>query len=139
MSMVPAIERTDPDPTPSRRTASRARSRSFGCVVSPIDDLTMVEGRFVALLAFEDAELAVQALLLERFELAPEKLQRIVTRHGLSVSSRQSSVISPQSLVIGPQSSVGSPQSVHGTHSTVPCNVATGKSSVYDCGRSVSD
>ena len=30
-----AIERTDPDPTPSSRTASSARSRSAGCVVSP--------------------------------------------------------------------------------------------------------
>src|SRR5439155_1188002 len=35
MSMVPAIVRTDPDPTPSLRVASSAASRSLGCVVRP--------------------------------------------------------------------------------------------------------
>ena len=35
MSMVPAIVRTEPDPTPSVRVASSAASRSRGCVVSP--------------------------------------------------------------------------------------------------------
>ena len=35
MAIVPAIERTDPDPTPSWRTASIARSRKAGCVVNP--------------------------------------------------------------------------------------------------------
>ena len=34
-AIVPAIGRTDPVPTPNARTASSARSRSAGCVVSP--------------------------------------------------------------------------------------------------------
>ena len=35
MAMVPAIVRTDPEPTPNARVASSAASRSFGCVVRP--------------------------------------------------------------------------------------------------------
>ena len=35
IAIVPAIVRTDPVPTPNRRVASIARSRSRGCVVSP--------------------------------------------------------------------------------------------------------
>ena len=35
MSMVPAMERTEPEPTPRSRTASSAFSRSRGCVVRP--------------------------------------------------------------------------------------------------------
>ena len=35
IAMVPAIVRTEPEPTPNSRTASSARSRSRGCVVSP--------------------------------------------------------------------------------------------------------
>ncbi len=35
ISMVPAIVRTEPEPTPNRRVASSAASRSFGCVVRP--------------------------------------------------------------------------------------------------------
>ncbi len=35
IAIVPAIVRTDPDPTPSVRVASSAASRSFGCVVRP--------------------------------------------------------------------------------------------------------
>ena len=35
MSMVPAIDRTEPEPTPRVRTASSAFSRNRGCVVRP--------------------------------------------------------------------------------------------------------
>ena len=35
MAMVPAMVRTEPEPTPNVRIASSARSRSFGCVVRP--------------------------------------------------------------------------------------------------------
>ena len=35
MAIVPAMVRTDPEPTPNSRIARSARSRSFGCVVSP--------------------------------------------------------------------------------------------------------
>ena len=91
--------RAGPDAEPPDRVEGpfaqpRVRRQPEVVVRGEIDDLTMIERRLVALLAFEDTELAVQALLLERVELAPEIVQRIAARH-----SRQSPVSNKQSSV----------------------------------------
>ena len=68
---VPAIVRTDPEPTPNRRVGLERASRSLRMrrqaevvVRREVDDLTVIEGRLRLLLVVEDAQLAVQALLL---------------------------------------------------------------------------
>ena len=82
--MVPAIVRTEPEPTPSsrdrleRRLAQPRMRRQAEIVVrGEVDDLAVVERARVALLAFEDAEVTIEALLLERVELAGEVVERI--------------------------------------------------------------
>jgi hypothetical protein len=84
MSIVPAIVRTDPDPTPNVRMASSARSRprmrgqAEVVVRREVDDLAAVEGGIGFLFAFEHAKAPIQTLLFEGIELGGEVSERVV-------------------------------------------------------------
>ena len=74
--MVPAMLRTEPDPTPRSRVAGerrlaqpRMRRQAEVVIRREVDDLAMIERRLRLLLAFENAQVAVEPLLLERVEL----------------------------------------------------------------------
>src|SRR5439155_24027301 len=64
----------------------RMRRQAEVVVRGEVDDLTVVERGLVALLTFEDSEMPVEALLLERIQLRGEMSKRIET-HQSSVSS----------------------------------------------------
>ena len=72
ISMVPAMVRTEPEPTPYFATASsaaftqlRMRGQAEIVVRRQIDDGLVIEGACALRLALEDAQLAIQALLLQ--------------------------------------------------------------------------
>ena len=96
-SIVPAMVRTDPEPTPNRRVASSAASRSRWrrqpevVVRRKVDDRTVVDGGVGALVALEHAQTPEQSLRLERVELQTEVGERIV-QTGPSVVSRRESL-----------------------------------------------
>ena len=92
MSMVPAMVRTDPVPTPSRAIASsaalaetRMRGQSEIVVRREIDDVVMIDGRRRLLLVVEHAQLAVEPLLLQGIELGGKESEGI---RRMSVVSR---------------------------------------------------
>ena len=84
IAIVPAIVRTEPEPTPNvarrlERALAQPRMRRQAEVVvrREVDDRAVVERGVRLLLVFEDAQVAVEALLLQGVELVAQVGQRI--------------------------------------------------------------
>ena len=92
MAIVPAIVRTEPEPTPNcahglERALAQPRMRRQAEVVvrREVDDAAAVERRVRPLLVVEDAQAAVEALRLQGIELVGQELERVAAgrgRHG---------------------------------------------------------
>ena len=95
IAIVPAIVRTEPDPTPNRsmrleraRAQPRMRRQPEVVVRREIDDRSVVERRVRPLFVFENAKAPVEVLLLQRVELVTQVRKRIAAHAGSIVQAR---------------------------------------------------